>query len=511
MSERPGSVGHASAAAPHPASSSLPPADPCTVVIFGISGDLTKRLLIPALYNLAEKGLLPEPFALVGFARSEVHREELRTRFLSTIDAAEHDPMDDAMLGRVLGRFEFVAGDFDDDAAWDRLASILGQIGNPNCLFYLAVAPEQFLNVCERLAERRLLDESAGWRRVIVEKPFGSDLTSARELNQRLLAVMREEQIFRIDHYLGKETVQNILVFRFGNGIFEPIWNRRYIDHVQITVAETLGVEMRGGYYEHAGALRDMVPNHLFQVLTLTAMEPPSSLAPVALHNEQAKVLEAIDPLAADDCGVTTVRAQYDAGEVAGVGVPGYREEPRVSPQSTTETYAAFKLSLDNWRWAGVPFYLRTGKRLRQKKSEVLIEFKQPPLALFRQASVSPPEPNQLVISIQPEETIKLRLSAKVPGPEVTASSVDMRFNYEDYFGVEQETGYETLLYDAMTGDRSLFKRADIVETGWRIVDQILQGWSEGRCPLARYAAGSQGPAEADAMLARDGRKWKPL
>jgi glucose-6-phosphate 1-dehydrogenase len=481
------------------------------MVIFGISGDLTKRLLIPALYNLAEKGLLPEQFALVGFARSEVRREELRARFLATIDDAEQDPIDDAMLERVLGRFEFVAGDFDDDAAWDRLVTVLSSHGNSNYLLYLAVAPEQFLNVCERLAERGLLEESTGWRRVIVEKPFGSDLGSARELNQRLLAIMREEQIFRIDHYLGKETVQNILVFRFGNGIFEPIWNRRYIDHVQITVAETLGVEMRGGYYEQAGALRDMVPNHLFQVLSLTAMEPPSSLEAAALHNEQAKVLEAIEPLSVDDCGPTTVRAQYDAGEVEGVALGGYREEPRVNPESTTETYAAFKVSLDNWRWAGVPFYLRTGKRLRKKKSEVVIEFKQPPLALFRQASMAPPEPNQLVISIQPEESIKLRFSVKVPGPDVTASSVDMRFNYEDYFGVEHETGYETLLYDAMTGDRSLFKRADIVEMGWRIVDQILQGWGEGRCPLARYASGTQGPREADEMLARDGRRWKPL
>jgi glucose-6-phosphate 1-dehydrogenase len=323
---------------------------------------------------------------------------------------------------------------------------------------------------------------------------------------------MREEQIYRIDHYLGKETVQNILVFRFGNGIFEPIWNRRYIDHVQITVAETLGVEMRGGYYEQTGALRDMVANHLFQILTLTAMEPPSSLKAAALHDEQSKVLEAIEPLVTGDCGHTTVRAQYENGDIDGVVVRGYREEPRVNSQSTTETYAAFKLSLDNWRWAGVPFYLRTGKRLTAKKSEVVIQFKQPPLALFRQASMAPPEPNQLIIAIQPEETIKLRMSAKVPGPEVTASPVEMRFNYEDYFGVERQTGYETLLYDAMTGDRSLYKRADVIEAGWVVVDRILQGWGdEGRCGLARYAAGSQGPAEADAMLARDGRRWRQL
>nr|QEO74270.1 hypothetical protein [uncultured bacterium] len=485
--------------------------DPCTLVIFGVSGDLTNRLLIPALYNLAEQHLLPDPFSLIGFARSETRAEDLRDRFLASIDEAEDDPLDAAALDRVLARFTFVGGDFDDDAAWDRLAVTLSEAGGGNCLFYLATAPEQFLNICERLAVRGLLDESGGWRRVIVEKPFGVDLASARELNRRLLAIMRETQIYRIDHYLGKETVQNILVFRFGNGIFEPIWNRRYVDHVQITVAESVGVELRGGYYEQAGALRDMVPNHLFQLLTLTAMEPPSSLDAAALHNEQAKVLEAIDPFVPRDCGATTVRGQYEAGESRGVEVLGYREEPRVNPQSTTETYTAFTLSIDNWRWAGVPFYLRTGKRLRKKRSEVMIEFKQPPLALFRQASMAAPEPNQLVISIQPEETIKLRLAAKVPGPEVTASSVEMRFNYEDYFGVEHTTGYETLLYDAMTGDRSLFKRADIIETGWAIVDPILQAWSEGACPLARYAAGSDGPSEAAALLTRQGRQWRAL
>jgi glucose-6-phosphate 1-dehydrogenase len=449
---------------------------------------LTKRLLLPSLTNLAEDGLLPKEFSIIGFART---------------------PTPPDVQG--LGEFDYIAGDLDDEGAWDRLVAALARRRTSNCLFYLAIAPELFLNVAERLAARDLLDESTGWRRLIVEKPFGTDLTSARDVNRRLLAIMREEQIYRIDHYLGKETVQNILVFRFGNGIFEPIWNRRYIDHVQITVAETLGVEMRGGYYDQAGALRDMVANHLFQVLTLTAMEPPSSLRASALHDEQFKVLAAIDPLAADDCGHSTVRAQYEQGAIEGVDVRGYREEPRVNRQSTTETYAAFRLSLDNWRWAGVPFYLRTGKRLAAKKSEVVIQFRQPPLALFRQASMAAPEPNQLIIAIQPDETIKLRMSAKVPGPDVTASPVEMRFNYEDYFGVEHQTGYETLLYDAMTGDRSLYKRADVIEAGWVVVDQILQGWGEGRCGLGGYAAGSQGPEEADKMLARDGRAWRPL
>ncbi len=494
----------------------LKPADPCTIVIFGASGDLTKRLLIPSLYNLAQENLLPDKFAVVGFARSPATVDEFRERFKQSIAEVEAKPVDQAAFGRALGNFEYIASDFDDEAAWQRLVETLdrtaAKIGSRNCLFYLATAPELFLNVCERLAARGLLQDKDGfWRRVIVEKPFGTDLRSARELNRRLLAIMHEHQIFRIDHYLGKETVQNILVFRFGNGIFEPIWNRRYVDHVQITVAETLGVEQRGGYYDQAGALRDMVPNHLFQILTLTAMEPPSSLEANGLHNEQVKVLEAIEPLAPSDCGHLTVRAQYEAGTVADTSVPGYRAEPRVSPSSTTETYVAFRIAVDNWRWAGVPFYLRTGKRLPKKKSEVVIQFKQPPLALFREASMTMPEPNHLVISIQPEETIKLRFAAKVPGPEITTSPVDMRFNYEDYFGVEQHTGYETLLYDAMTGDRSLYKRADMVEAGWTIVDPILTAWVLGECGLSTYAAGTDGPVEGDQLLAREGRKWRSL
>ena len=474
------------------ARSRLAPADPCTLVIFGASGDLTKRLLAPALRNLDDEGLLPERLAVLGFSRAEPSEEVASLRGFRRVD-----------------------GDFDDPEAWRTFAAELAraqqEAESENCLFYLATIPEQFLNVCERLAALHLLDQHRGWRRVVVEKPFGRDLPSAGALNRALSALMAEEQIYRIDHYLGKETVQNILVFRFGNGIFEPIWNRRYVDHVQITVAETLGVEMRGGYYDAAGALRDMVPNHLFQLLTLTAMEPPSTLAPHALHHEQLKVLQAVEPLAARDCLTTTVRAQYDAGELDGRSVPGYRDEPKVKSQSMTETYAAFRIAVDNWRWAGVPFYLRTGKRLRRKKSEVAIEFKQPPLSLFREADMTPPGPNLLIISIQPEETIKLRMAAKVPGPDLSASAVDLRFNYDDYFGAKPHTGYETLLYDAMTGDRSLFKRADVVEAGWAIVDPILQSWADGSCALARYAAGSDGPAEADALLTHDGRHWRPL
>ena len=475
------------------ARSRLAPAGSCTLVILGASGDLTKRLLAPALRNLEDEGLLPQQLAVIGFSRSE--------------------PGEDVTS---LRGFRRVAGDFDDSAAWQALAEEVArttkEVESGDCLFYLATQPEQFLNICERLSALGLLDQPNGhWRRVIIEKPFGRDLESAQILNRALTRLMVEEQIFRIDHYLGKETVQNILVFRFGNGIFEPIWNRRYVDHVQITVAETLGVERRGGYYDDAGALRDMMPNHLFQLLTLTAMEPPSTLAAHALHHEQLKVLQAVEPLLANECIETTVRAQYAAGAHDGDRVPGYREEPKVNPRSTTETYAAFRIAVDNWRWAGVPFYLRTGKRLGRKKSEVTIQFKQPPLALFREAEIAPPGPNLLVISIQPEETIKLRIAAKVPGPDLSASAVDLRFNYDDYFGVKPQTGYETLLYDAMMGDRSLFKPSDIVEEGWAIVDPILKVWAAGGCSLTQYAAGSDGPAAAHALLAREGRQWRPL
>jgi glucose-6-phosphate 1-dehydrogenase len=462
-------------------------------VIFGASGDLTKRLLIPALRNLAGEGLLHQRVAVIGVSRTSP----------------------DASVSS-LPNFHHINGSFDEATTWDALSAAIAraaaETGSGHCLFYLATSPDQFLPICERLGALGLLQERAGaWRRVIVEKPFGRDLASAQALDHALTRVMREGQIYRIDHYLGKETVQNILVFRFGNGIFEPIWNRRYVDHVQITVAEALGVEQRGAYYDRAGALRDMVPNHLFQLLTLTAMEPPATLEPRALHHEQVKVLEAIDPIEPGDCRQLTIRAQYGPGEIDGERLHAYRDEPNVAAGSDTETYVAFRIAVDNWRWAGVPFYLRTGKRLRRKKSEVVIQFKQPPLALFRQAEMTPPEPNQLVISIQPEETIRLRMAAKVPGPDLSASSVDLRFNYEDRFGKKPQTGYETLLYDAMTGDRSLFKPADIVERGWAVVDPMLQAWASMDCELALYDAGSDGPALADQLLAREGRRWRRL
>lgn len=490
-------------------------AGPSALVIFGAAGDLTRRLLMPSLYNLAVEGLLPDAFAVMGFARTDIDEQTLRDQFRESIRESVDPPVDDEKVEWLVSRFSYLRADFSDSAGWDRLASALKEVdrANGNYLYYLAVAPEQFLEVCERLGERGLLDESSGgFRRVVIEKPFGRDVESARALNARLRELMNERQIYRIDHYLGKETVQNILVFRFGNGIFEPIWNRRYIDHVQITVAETVGVETRGSYYDQTGALRDMVPNHLFQLLTFTAMEPPSSLSATALHNEQVKVLDAVEPLLAAECGRRTLRAQYDTGQIDGHRTPGYRNEPRVSPSSRTETYAAFKIAVDNWRWAGVPFYLRTGKRLTTKKSEVVIQFRDAPLALFRQASVElPSAANCLVLSIQPDESIALEVAAKVPGPSIVISPVHMRFEYEDYFGMDRHTGYETLLYDALIGDRSLFKRSDMIDRGWEIVQPILDAWKGQACPLAQYPAGSDGPREADELMARDGRAWRPL
>jgi glucose-6-phosphate 1-dehydrogenase len=492
------------------------PAGPCALVILGIAGDLAGRLLLPALYHLAADGLLTDAFAIVGYARADVSEDEMRDRLRERL-TGQVEQADAARVAWLVERIVYVRGDFEDEDGFDRLAARLDQVDRErgtdgNRLYYLATAPEFFQPVCEKLAARGQLDESKNaWRRVIVEKPFGRDLASARALNAGLAEVLDEAQIYRIDHYLGKETVQNILVFRFGNGIFEPVWNRRYVDHVQITVAESVGVETRGGYYDQTGALRDMVPNHLFQLLTLAAMEPPSSFHAAALHDEQVKLLQAVLPIERKACGTNTVRAQYTTGRLDGEDVPGYREEPRVEAKSNTETYAAFTIAIDNWRWAGVPFYLRTGKRLATKHTEVVIQFRQAPLALFRQSDVAAPSANRLVLSIQPEESISLEFAAKAPGPIIAAETVRMRFGYEDHFGIEARTGYETLLYDAMIGDRSLFKRADVIEHGWALVDPILQAWEAGACGLATYAAGSDGPTEADALLERDRREWRRL
>jgi len=489
------------------------PAPPCVLVIFGAAGDLTRRLLMPALCNLRRGRLLPDDFSIIGIARAEASDETFRRAF----DAGMRDFAAGAENGAawrwLRERMSYLKGDFAEAATFRALGERLAKTGRHNVLFYLATPPAVVAPVIAHLGEAGLLQECAnGWRRVIVEKPFGTDLRSARELNRRILSVMSEQQVFRIDHYLGKETVQNIMVFRFGNGIFEPLWNRNHIDHVQITVAETVGVGTRGKFYDATGALRDMVPNHLFQLLELTAMEPPTCFAADAVRTEKSKVLDAVHSFGARDAPRNVVRGQYTAGVVGGKAVQAYRQSPDVAPDSKAETYVALKLMMDNWRWAGVPFYLRTGKALGARRSEIVIRFKQAPFALFRDTPVERLTPNDLVLHIQPDEGVTLSIGAKQPGPKVMMGGVELRFDYKDYFAVAPSTGYETLIYDCMTGDTTLFKRAEEIESGWRIVQPLIDLWSDGKVDApSPYAAGSQGPAQADALLACDGRSWRAL
>jgi glucose-6-phosphate 1-dehydrogenase len=492
-------------------------APPCVLVIFGAAGDLTKRLLVPALYNLRQARLLPDGFSIIGIARADKDDDTFRRDF----DASMHDSVNGSRNGAdwkwLSQRMFYLKGDLEDAATYRSLGERLAKSGangsQGNVLYYLASPPTVFAPVIQQLGKAKLLHESDGcWRRVIIEKPFGTDLRSAQELNRQILAVMSEKQIYRIDHYLGKETVQNILVFRFGNGIFEPLWNRNHIDHVQITVAETVGVETRGKFYDVTGALRDMVPNHLFQLLELVSMEPPTCFAPDAVRTEKSKVLDAVHPFGSEDARRNVVRGQYAAGTVSGKPMTAYRASPDVAPDSVTETYVALKIVMDNWRWAGVPFYLRTGKALATRRSEIVIRFKQAPFALFRDTPVDRLTPNDIVLHIQPDEGVTLTFGAKKPGPKVVMGGVEMQFDYKDYFAVAPSTGYETLIYDCMVGDTTLFKRAEEIEASWRIVQPLLDAWSNGRNdPPSTYAAGSQGPAEADELLARDGRKWRPL
>jgi glucose-6-phosphate 1-dehydrogenase len=494
------------------------PVGPAAIVIFGATGDLTKRKLIPALYNLSAGALLAEEIAVVGVARRERTSEDFREEIAGEMREYATGALDPALTDRLMKRLSYVTGSFDDDATYPRLAAELERVEREhgtggNVLFYLATGPEHFAPAVEGLGRAGLAAErGTGFRRVVVEKPFGHDLASARELNARLRAVLAERQIYRIDHYLGKETVQNLLVFRFGNGIFEPIWNRRYVENVQITVAESLGVEDRGGYYESAGALRDMVPNHLLQLLALTGMEPPTSFEAEAVREERAKVLRSIQRLTPERVLTEAVRGQYDAGVIDGRRVPAYRAEPRVDPSSSTETYVALKLSVDNWRWAGVPFYLRTGKRLKQRVSEIAVQFRRPPLLLFRDTPVEHLARNVLLIRVAPEEGISLRFGAKVPGPLLSVGGVTMDFRYQDHFGATASTGYETLLWDAIRGDPTLFQRADMIEAGWSLVDPVLEVWSALPArSFPNYAAGTWGPAAADELLARDGREWRRI
>jgi glucose-6-phosphate 1-dehydrogenase len=492
------------------------PAPPCAMVIFGATGDLTKRKLIPALYNLVADGLLTDAFAIVGIGRSPLSEDEFRQHMTQDLREFATVDVDEAKLDWLLQRMRYVSGDLTDEATFHRLGEELAKVDTElgtagNYLYYLAVPPSLFADYIQRLSDAGLTREEEGkWRRVIIEKPFGHDLDSARKLNHDIREVLAEKQIFRIDHYLGKETVQNIMAFRFGNGIFEPIWNRRYVDHVQITVAETVGVEGRGTYYEEAGALRDMVQNHMFQLLALTAMEPPVSFAADVVRDERVKVLSAIRPFSDEDVLRFTVRGQYGEGVVNGERVPAYRAEKSVAPGSNTETFVALQMFVDNWRWADVPFYLRTGKRLPKRATEIAIQFKRAPLMLFRDTPVERLNPNLLVMHIQPDEGISLRFEGKVPGPQMRLGTVKMHFEYADYFGAQPHTGYETLLYDCMLGDTTLFHRTDMVETGWRVVTPILDVW-KALSPrnFPNYAANTWGPKEADELIQKDGRKWR--
>lgn len=492
-------------------------AEPCVMVIFGATGDLTKRKLFPALYNLAKEKFLPENFAIVGVGRQELETEDFRRKIISELKEFVGDGTDKKLLDWFSSRTFYTGGDFDEDKKlFKDIKKLLGDVGKqfnipPNYFYYLATPPSLFADVAEKISANGLAHEDDGhWRRFIFEKPFGRDLESAKNLNTELLKILKEKQIYRIDHYLGKETVQNILVFRFGNSIFEPIWNRNFIDHVQITVAEQLGVEQRGDYYEKAGALRDMIPNHIFQLITLTAMEPPVSFQADAVRDEQAKILQAIQPFTPEDVLHETVRGQYGAGQINGKKVIAYRTEENVAPASNTETFAALKISIDNWRWADVPFYVRTGKHLPEKHSTIVIQFKRAPFILFRDTPIEKLTTNRIVIHIQPDEGITLHFGAKVPGPIVNMGAVDMDFNYLDHFGDTVSTGYERLLYDCMIGDATLFQRADMVEASWRIVSPILDVWNAIPArDFPNYEAGTWGPKDADELLENDGRKWK--
>lgn len=487
------------------------------MVIFGATGDLTKRKLFPALYNLAKDGHLPDNFAIVGVGRQEMLSEEFRDEMTANLKEFAGTKGDAEHIKWFCERTFYTGGDFDDDKKlFNDLKDLLRDVTTAhnipeNYFYYMAIPPNLFANVAQKIVKNGLgKEENGNWRRFIFEKPFGHDLGSAKKLNADLLKILKERQIYRIDHYLGKETVQNLLVFRFGNSIWEPIWNRNYIDHVQITVAETLGVEQRGGYYDTAGALRDMIPNHIFQLMTLTAMEPPVSFDADSVRDEQVKILQAIKTFTPEEALHNAVRGQYGEGKFGAKKVPAYKTEESVSPESPTETYAALKLDIDNWRWADVPFYVRTGKRLAAKHSSIVIQFKKAPFVLFRDTSIERLTTNRIEIHIQPDEGITLHFGAKVPGPIVQMGAVDMDFNYVDHFGEQISTGYERLLFDCMIGDATLFQRADMVESSWAIVTPIIDVWTAiPPRDFPNYGSGGWGPADADELLARDGRKWK--
>jgi glucose-6-phosphate 1-dehydrogenase len=489
--------------------------DPCSFVIFGATGDLTHRLVLPALYNLAAADLLPEKFCVVGVARNGMSNDDMRESLLKGLRQYKARPIDEAIAKRLLECVTSIEADPSDPASFDAMAEQLNKLEakretGGNRLFYLATPPSAFAPIARQLGRAGMLKENGSWRRLVVEKPFGTSLASAKALNDELLKIADEQQIYRIDHYLGKETVQNILVLRFANGMFEPIWNRNHIDHVQITVDEKLDVGHRGSFYDATGALRDMVPNHLFQLLSLVAMEPPAKFEAHAVRSAKAEVLAAIQTETEAEALKNSVRGQYEAGKSGDVEIPDYRKTEDVKPDSTTETYAALKLTIDNWRWAGVPFYLRTGKALGMKRTEVAIKFKQAPFAMFRDTPVDKLSQNYLVIAVEPTEGITLQFNTKVPGPTINIDGVEMKFRYKDYFQAEPTTGYETLIYDCMIGDNILFQRADSVEAGWQAVQPFLDAWKKASSNgIETYKAGSEGPPGAEELLKRDGRSWR--
>lgn len=493
--------------------SALPPAQPCIMIIFGITGDLSKRLLIPTLCNLGRSGLLDNDFCIVGIGRKPFTTDSLRQEMESNINEFVKDPAANEFGHSLVNRISYVRGDVADANLFDHLKNKLQELssqnGNKNYLFYLAVPPDTMINITVGLHNVGLLkEEEHFFRRIVVEKPFGHDLESAKKLNQKLLTLVEEQQIYRIDHYLGKETVQNLLTFRFLNSIFESIWNHHYIDNVQITVAEVIGVESRGQFYEKTGALRDMVPNHLFQILSLLAMESPLALTSDPIRDEKTKLLRSIQIMTPEQVPQRTVRGQYGPGIIDSKKVPGYRSEQDVSPQSNTETYVAMKLLIDNLRWLHVPFYLRTGKCLKEHTSKIVIKFKSPPATLFGK-DIQTVCPNVLTINIQPEEGISLRIGAKVPGMSLKVSQVHMNFKYCDYFGIQARTGYEILLYDCMNGDHTSFQTAKMVEISWSLVQPILDYWAKTTpTDFPNYEAGTWGPKAAEELLQKDGRNW---
>jgi len=498
------------------------PVAPTTLVIFGATGDLARRKLLPALYNLAHEGALPERFYLVGVSRKEKEHDDFRAECEEAIRRFSRRKPDDSVLASLLDNVKYVPGTFDDEAVYSELGTVLDefeqQAGEPlNRAFYLSTAPSFFPVIVERLGASKLArDDPPGHRevRLIIEKPFGTTLEEARELNRRVLAIFDETQIYRIDHYLGKETVQNMMAFRFANGMFEPLWNRNYIDSVQITAAEDIGIGSRADYYDSSGALRDLIQNHMLQLLCHVAMEPPVNFTAEEVRNEKVKVLQAIPEPTVETIPKLAVRAQYGHGHVGGEDVPGYMQEEGVPEGSVTETYAALRLEVDNWRWAGVPFYLRTGKRLARKITEIAVTLKPVPHLAFSQQGSLGVQPNQLVLALQPNEGVSLRLGAKIPGTRMIIRPVNMEFLYGTAFLSQSPEAYERLITDAMRGDATLFTRNDEVEAQWRVCDPIVKAWApsdtQSAVPIASYDAGSQGPEEADGLL-REGDSWRAI